>query len=155
MSSTECPIGYQEISGGFCFAKGTEEKTFVEATKACRQLGGFLAEPRSEEISDAISLFNFQRKPFFIGLHAANNGTFYWLIDQGPLSYEDWEGPTPSFVLEPDTGRCVQITTNDRWDDCRCTDKLHYLCQANKGKFYPLVSSSSGIQTDTYSNNSI
>ena len=137
MSSTECPIGYQEISGEFCFAKGTEEETFVEATKACRQLGGFLAEPRSHAISNAITFFDFHQKPFFIGLRDINyNGKFLWQTDYAALTYEDWRTGQPDNYGGQQY--CVQ-NKNDGWSVCRCTEELDYLCQANKGKFYPFV----------------
>ena len=138
MSSTECPIGFREINGKFCFAKGTKKKTFAEATVDCQQLGGFLVEPRSEEISDVITSFDFRPKPFFIGLKNANNGIFLWQTDGAALSYEDWEDGQPDNG-DGDQQYCVQMNNNDRWNVCRCTEELDYLCQATKGKFYPFV----------------
>ena len=138
MSSTECPSGFEEINGDFCFAKGTEKKTFFEAKAACQQLGGFLAEPRSHAISNAITFFDFHQKPFFIGLRdIAYNRNFLWQTDYAALSYKDWEEDQPDNYGAQQ--KCVQINYNYKWDDCKCTEKLDYLCQANKGKFYSLV----------------
>ena len=136
MSSTECPIGFREINGKFCFAKGTKKKTFAEATVDCQQLGGFLVEPRSEEISDVITSFDFRPKPFFIGLKdIAKNGIFHWQTDDAALSYEDWENGQPN--NHGGQQHCVKINivaNNYGWDDVECTEERHYLCQANKSK---------------------
>ena len=139
MSSTECPSGFQDISG-FCFTMGTEKKTFEEATAACQQLGGFLAEPRSEEISNAIKSFAPKHNYFFIGLkdianNNNNNRTFLWQTDNAALSYEDWENGQPN--NHGGQQHCVKINivaNNYGWDDVECTEERHYLCQANKSK---------------------
>ena len=108
MSSTECPIGFRWVNN-FCFAQGTKKKTFVEATVDCQQLGGFLVEPRSDEISFAMKFNDFRPNPFFIGLKDnANNGDFLWQTDNSALSYVDWEEGQPNNWAGEQ--HCVQIT---------------------------------------------
>ena len=128
MSSTECPSGFKEINGKFCFAKGNGMKNFFDAKAACEQLGGFLAEPRSDEISHVITFFEFQ-SDFFIGLRKlSNGGDFHWQTDNAGLSYADWD------YMEPDNFRgnnlCVRINNNYKWEDSHCYIKNYYLCQA-------------------------
>ena len=130
MSSTECPVGFKQINGDFCFAKGTEKKNFIEAKAACQQLGGFLAEPRSDEISYVITFFDFQQQPFYIGLRDMDGyRNFHWQTDNAALSYTDWEEGQPDNYRNQQ--HCVQITKNYYWDDVSCYEVQDYLCQAN------------------------
>ena len=107
------------------------------ARYACQQLGGFLAEPRSDYISNVITFFDFQ-EPFFIGLREKDgDGDFRWQTDWSTLSYTDWD------VGQPDRPEhwpkdCVTINKNDRWDDKNCYVKREYLCQA-KLQWYTLL----------------
>ena len=134
MSSSGCPSGF-DWNNRHCFRKGTEKKTFEEAKTACEQRGGFLAEPRSEAIVYVITQFFDFHAPFFIGLQdTAHDGVFRWQTDNAALSFDDWDEGQPD-----NGGHCVQVNTNYYWGDCSCTEKLNYLCMANKGKFYPLV----------------
>ena len=75
MSSTECPHGFRKIDDRFCFAKGNGKKTFEAATKDCENRLGFLAEPRSQVLINAMAFFHhdFRLQPFFIGLKDFNN----------------------------------------------------------------------------------
>ena len=137
MYSTECPSGFQEISE-FCFKMGTGEKTFDDATKSCQELGGFLAEPRSEELSKAVKYFH-QNQNFFIGLKyngqkdSDGNRIFLWQTDNAALSWKDWD------VNQPNNRNgkqyCVGLNRKYRWDDLSCELKRGYLCQARTGKY--------------------
>ena len=112
---------------------GTGEKTFDDATKSCQELGGFLAEPRSEELSKAVKYFH-QNQNFFIGLKDSGqkdndgNRIFVWQTDNATLSWTDWD------VNQPNNGQqlCVKMIENHRWDDRECTTPLEYICQAHK-----------------------
>ena len=128
-----CPAGFEEIRG-FCFVKGTEEKTFDNATLSCQQLGGFLAEPRSAEASDAVKIFTFQSNYLWIGLHDQDmEGNFRWQTDGAELSYTNWEVNQPN---DYGAGQdCVGLyKTANKWEDAECFLTYEYLCQAEKSK---------------------
>ena len=128
-----CPLGFEEV-GVFCFVKGTGEKTFNDATLSCQKLGGFLAEPRSAEVSDAVKTFTFQSEYMWLGLHDQDmEGDFLWQTDGAELSYTDWHVNQPNDY----GGRqdCVGLyKTAQAWGDAECSLTYEYLCQAEKSK---------------------
>ena len=138
VSSTECPHGFQEIDG-FCLVKGTGEKTFEEATRSCQQLGGFLAEPRTQEINTAVQTFNFQSRFLWIGLtDLAEDETFLWQSNNAGLSYTDWAPNQPNNHQYKQ--HCVGVrkknnNNNKQWNDRKCAEKNEYLCQSCKFSF--------------------
>ena len=110
---------------------GTNQKNFNDARSSCEQLGGFLAEPRSAEVSTAVKTFTFQTEYLWLGLYNME-GTFLWKTDNAELSYTDWEEGRPN-----DYGGvqdCVGLNRNAKWDDRACDQLYDYLCQANKRK---------------------
>ena len=104
-------------------------KTFEEATEACQQMGGFLAEPRSEEVSTALKTLNFTSIWTWIGLRdITEDDTYVWLTDNATLSYTDWYPQEPNSRHE----RCVGISkSNLQWLDLGCHWTNEYICQAN------------------------
>ena len=135
MSSTGCPSGFQEI-GGSCIVLVFEKKTFNEATASCQQLGAFLAEPRSQEISNGLKKLKLGKK-FWIGLRdIAKDRTFVWQTDNATLSYTDWGRGQPNNWRPSGRQHCVVLNHGDkwRWDDQWCEDRHQYLCQKHKRK---------------------
>ena len=113
---------------------GTENKTFDDATNACKELGGFLAEPRSEEINTAVKYFDFKYKQFWIGLRDnLKDRNFHWQTDQSALSYTDWGKNQPN--NHGGSQYCVMIDKKYTWNDRACSAKFEYLCQANKREY--------------------
>merc|ERR1719239_1264503 len=107
LSSEECPTGFQDIDD-FCFMMGSGKKTFKKATEACQQIGGFLAEPRSEEITTALKSLTFTGTHLWIGLHDIDeNRTFGWQTDSEPLPYTNWATNQPD--NENGNQHCVTI----------------------------------------------
>ena len=130
MYPTECPTGFQDIDD-FCFMMGSGKKTFKKATEACQQIGGFLAEPRSEEITTALKSLTFTGTNLWIGLHDIDeNRTFGWQTDSEPLSYTNWATNQPD--NENGNQHCVAISKYHEWDDRYCEYKRDYICQAHK-----------------------
>ena len=130
-----CPSGFKRI-GDFCFVAGTGEKTFEDATAACQELGGFLVEPRSEEISTAVKTFNISSKHIWIGLRDnAKNRNFLWQTDNAALSYNDWDPYNSQPNNRGGNQNCVALIRNNyRWHDIGCDLRRGYLCQAHRGE---------------------
>ena len=135
--ATACPKGFQEI-GPSCFVMGPGEKMFEDATEACQQLGGFLAEPRSAELTTAMKSFDF--KDFlWIGLKANSDRKFHWLSDNAMLSYTNWGLHQPNDYHKGQ--HCVLftvitglLTKKYKWNDSWCQMHRPFVCQAHKRK---------------------
>ena len=109
-------------------------KTFTQATAACQQMGGFLVEPRTEEISKAMRAFNFHVN-LWIGLRDnAKNRNFLWQTNNASLSYTNWDpkGRQPNNLGGNQS--CVALTNNYKWDDIDCELKQEFICQPHRGE---------------------
>ena len=103
----------------------------VEASASCQQMGGFLAEPRSEEMSTALKKIISESAKFWIGIKdSAKNGIFLWQTNNAALSYKDWDVNQPN--NNDGQQLCVKMNENHKWDDRECTTPLEYICQAQK-----------------------
>ena len=116
----------------FCFAKRNEEKTFAEATASCQQLGGFLAELRSEAMTTAVKTLSFETQFLWMGLKDnAKNRNFLWQTNYAALSYNDWYSDQPNNHND----KCVGINKfNLQWYDRPCDLAYEYICQTSLGK---------------------
>jgi len=154
-SLQECPSGFQEI-GGSCFMMGSSKKTFKKATASCQEMGGFLMEPRSKEITTAMKTFKFTGS-IWIGLNDVDkNSIFTWQMNRETLSsYTNWASKQPDNAKGNEY--CVAVTKYGTWDDRYCDYKRAYICQAHKRKtrsceatptsdLVSLVTSSSSLQ---------
>ncbi|KFM77499.1 Macrophage mannose receptor 1, partial [Stegodyphus mimosarum] len=75
----------------------------------------------------------------WIGLHdTIESGSYYW-VDNSELSYTNWAPGEPSFFAL--TEDCVKMAYNEResgvWKDDYCSQKLAFICQAEKDKNLP------------------
>ena len=132
MSSTGCPSGFQEI-GCSCFMMGSDKKTFKKATASCQEMGGFLVEPRSEEITTAVKSFKFTGL-IWIGLNDVDkNRIFTWQTNRETLSYKNWASKQPDNAKGKDY--CVAVTKYGTWNDRYCEYKRAYICQAHKREY--------------------
>ena len=96
-------------------------------------MGGFLVEPRSEEITNAVKTFTFNGL-LWMGLNdIGKNRTFTWQTNRATLSYTNWASKQP----DNDKGNehCVAVTKYGTWDDRYCDDKRAYICQAHKREY--------------------
>ena len=111
---------------------GPGKDNFKKASDKCQQWGGFLVEPKSEEMSTAVKSFNFKSKHLWIGLKGnTKDRTFLWQTNKAALSYTDWADGQPNNLKGKES--CVALNSDYRWDDIKCELKLEYLCQAHKG----------------------
>ena len=134
--SAECPSKFQEFDDS-CYLLGKGKKTFNKATAACKQLGGFLVEPRSEEMSTAVKS-NFNFKDIWIGLlDVTRDRTFVWQSDSEALSYSNWDEDQPNNSKGKES--CVVLGKNGRWNDIKCESKFEFLCQAHKSKLFVFI----------------
>ena len=141
VSSTECPRGFEDVRG-FCFLMETVRKTHDEATASCQNLGGFLAEPRTEEINTAVKSFNYTSY-YWIGIIQAARETYCWQTDNAALGYTDWKIRQPQ---HHDTIRqCGVIdrvtagNSHKKWKLMDCPFKFAYLCQSKKSEFFQAI----------------
>ena len=148
VSSTECPRGFEDVRG-FCFMMGTVKKSHEEATASCQNLGGFLAEPRSEAINTAVKSFNFS-SDYWIGIiyHAARKchdprKCYCWQTDKAALEYTNWDTfqPTHHDTI-PQCGMITRVKKNKhlkKWKLMDCPLKYAYLCQSKKSEFFQAI----------------
>ena len=111
--------------------KKNDKKTFAEATAACQQLGGFLAEPRSAAMTTAVKTFNFTSDFTWIGIQVIS--VYGWLTDNEPLTYNDWFSDQPNNSSD----KCVGMgnAREDRqWFDRPCDILYEYICQTDEGE---------------------
>ena len=133
MYSTDCPVGFEEV-GDFCFVKGNERKNYEDANTACQEMGGFVVEPRTAELSAALSTFTFETDILWIGLtKPTSTSQFVWSTDNKPLtsnSWSNWNQPTLGGNVNL---HCVgTMKNNNKWDDVHCRWLMEFVCQANK-----------------------
>ena len=117
--------------------KRTEEKTFTDATAACEEMGAYLVEPRTVELSNLVKSFTFSTR-FYIGLtDVTEDGTFVWQSDGELVSYTDW------LVDQPNGGinqNCVMLKRYPGgWNDASCDLLRPYVCQAPKRKSFTII----------------
>ena len=105
----------------------------AEASASCQQMGGFLAEPRSEAMTTAMKQIRFQHNHPWIGLKDNNSKDrrFLWQTNYEALSYENWDVGQPNNLWSPHGQHCVALDPNYKWDDIDCELKHEYLCQAH------------------------
>ena len=141
--STDCPSGFEE-NGGFCFMKRTEEKNFTEATAECEEMGAYLVEPRTVEMSNLVKSFEILTfsSRFYIGLtDVTGNGSFVWQSDGELVNYTDWLVGRPK---GQDKRNCVVLKKGkvgevDGWNDVACDLLRPYVCQAPKRKSCTII----------------
>ena len=132
MHSTGCPSGFKNIDG-VCLTVGNGTKTFEEAKTACQQMegNGYLAEPRTQQISTAMEQLNFESTHLWIGLKTMNN----WQSDNAGLTYTDWSEGQPKNNGENQDCVAIEKTTY-KWADINCDEMHNYVCQAKISEYF-------------------
>ena len=127
LHSTACPSGFQNIDG-YCLKIGNGTKSFDEAKVACQDMGGFMAEPRTEEIQTAMKRLTFDSPYLWIGLR--EDSWYKWETDGEALTFAAWDAGQPNnYGGNQD---CAAMRKADHeWDDAVCSQHYGYACQAN------------------------
>jgi len=107
--------------------------TWVEAQEECEQIGGFLAEPKSEShavlleelVESKASIFGINH--WYIGLtDLGREGEWVWQHSREELTYSNWRRHRPVTTFGNDKD-CVAMVYKDNgivWQDFSCTSPL-------------------------------
>ncbi|XP_028415346.1 E-selectin-like [Dendronephthya gigantea] len=110
--------------GSTCYSFQTSKKTWVEANKSCKILGGQLATIDRYSLNQF--LFNhWQKKRVWIGIKKSNSKWCY--PDGKPSPYLRWNTGEPNNVGGNED--CVEMWENGHWNDAPCTLARPFICE--------------------------
>ncbi|CAH3127383.1 unnamed protein product [Pocillopora meandrina] len=131
-----CPIGW-EYYGSSCYKFSSVRKTWTDAAKDCRALGGYLVKI---DDSDEQHFITFKQRSShrtrWIGLSdSAVEGNYRWEGDNTLVNYTYWATDEPNdFAGSED---CVQVwaySSGGLWNDDFCNSEHYYICEKPGGQ---------------------
>ncbi|XP_017149373.1 C-type lectin 37Db-like [Drosophila miranda] len=124
---------FVQIGSRFFYIEELREVNWFSGTNICRQMGGFLASPRSEEELIAIKEKLKKGRQYWLGVSdLAKEGTFVSQAtgDLAPLL--KWSPSQPD--NHGNNEHCVHLQyENFSMNDLPCTYKNYFLCEAGDG----------------------
>ncbi|XP_078702536.1 uncharacterized protein LOC144928204 isoform X2 [Branchiostoma floridae x Branchiostoma belcheri] len=137
-----CEAGYKSLGKG-CFRFSTNQLSFEDSRKICREDGGHLAIVKDStthaQITDYIR--STTNGSHWIGLQLealgagrGRRGLFFW--EDGTLltGWKGWYEGEPSSLGRGGSADCVEMADfqNYAWNDQSCNDEIFYICQTDK-----------------------
>ncbi|KAI8496454.1 hypothetical protein Bbelb_257530 [Branchiostoma belcheri] len=137
-----CEAGYKSLGKG-CFRFSTNQLSFEDSRKICREDGGHLAIVKDStthaQITDYIR--STTNGSHWIGLQLESlgagrgrRGLFFW--EDGTLltGWKGWREGEPSSLGRGGSEDCVEMADfyNYEWNDQSCNDVIFYICQTDK-----------------------
>jgi len=140
-----CPPGWVDSIEGCFYFHYTQALTWTDAQYECERLGGFLAEPRTEEQGDLLKSLAFVEDAFvrveswWIGLtDQGHEGRWIWQHEAENAIYTDWVPGSPSHGVNDADCAVMQQRDEYRWSDTDCTDtRAAPVCQRERGEDGP------------------
>merc|ERR1711936_616910 len=135
-----CPSGWfnsESVNGCFLFLY-SKKVTWAEAQWECEKVGGYLAEPKNEELSDLLTSIAFVENDlanvtsWWIGLSDWSHETRWtWAHSVEDVTYTNW-GPGAPATAQYNTLDCTMIALGDafQWRDVSCLmEEANVICQ--------------------------
>merc|ERR1719264_1898485 len=154
-----CPAGWVNAHNEGCFTfLGEETKlTWIDATLACEQAGGYLAEPQSLEQMEFLAGIAGLEADFtgirnwWIGLtDFSHEGTWIWTHSNQEINEVFW-GPGSPENSPGNSLDCAYLALQENnqlvWKDMTCGEKIAPLCQ--RGDLQPDGSTTTTIISST------
>ncbi|KAM5248072.1 endosialin [Ctenodactylus gundi] len=128
-------------SPGSCYALFPEPRTFLEAWRACRELGGNLATPRTPEEAqrlDSLVGAGPEGKLLWIGLQRQARQCqlqrplrgFTWTTGDQDTAFTNWALPATGGSCTAQRCAALEVSHAHRWREGSCTLPIDgYLCQ--------------------------
>jgi len=121
----------QPGENSLCYAVSESSVNYYNADKFCKDLGGYLAEPRTEKETEYLELIFSPEKNYWIGLtDLADEGEFLWWSDYSIPEYTNWDDRQPDNYDGKED--CVESSgyRGFKWNDLQCIGhSLHAACQ--------------------------
>lgn len=128
-----CPRGWIKFEGS-CYRNIADQKTWPNAERHCRILGGYLARIsrgiEDDFVSQEIALPEYK---VWIGLRRSDTGRSFVWSDNSNSTYSNWGLHEPR---ADDSGRnCVYLFSGEtslEWQTDFCSTRLAYVCERGK-----------------------
>ncbi|XP_041924202.1 macrophage mannose receptor 1 [Alosa sapidissima] len=122
-------------SSHFCykvFKKSSEEKkTWIQAQKFCKAIGGDLISLHSQDQVDALPYYH--DSPAWIGFKMDPQGGFVW-SDESPSDYENWGYGEPNNYNDNEHCTETSFYYSHSWNDRDCEHYVDWICQLRRGQ---------------------
>jgi len=126
-----CPIGWVDsIEGCFLFHY-TKATTWGEAQFECEKVGGFLAEPKTEEQAGLLKSLAFLEYSilgvgsWWIGLSdQSHEARWIWQHSASDMDYSDWAPGSPSYGVNNKDCAMLDVKDSFAWTDRECFESL-------------------------------
>jgi len=118
-----------------CYFVSTTSVNFYQADKFCKQIGGHLAEPRTQEETQYLETILSEGRNYWIGLtDLANEGEFLWWSDYSIPNYTNWDQSEPNNYdgNEDCTESSGYRLPSFRWNDVSCMLNKYAICQKSE-----------------------
>uniref|UniRef100_A0A194AQK7 Putative perlucin n=1 Tax=Pinctada fucata TaxID=50426 RepID=A0A194AQK7_PINFU len=129
-----CDPGWQK-HGSWCFLFGHDAMTWAESAEICREFGGFLAEPSTQDIDSYIMSTTRSTNPkkiFWLGgSDLVQEGKWMWTTTNVPFSYTNWipTDPNDGDARRHEDCLITNWSGDGKWADAGCEWKEYFLCQ--------------------------
>lgn len=139
-SSEGCPDGWVESIEGCFYFHSTQTLSWLEAQAACESIGGYLAEPQTEDQAvllrslATLEQSNLGADIWWIGLtDLMHEGRWLWANSVTDLTYSDWPPMFPRTDDNLQDCGAMEAETGFQWSDKECTELAYPLCQHKQG----------------------
>ncbi|KAM4636535.1 pulmonary surfactant-associated protein D-like [Discoglossus pictus] len=115
-------------AGSKLYVTNGVETNYDNAKVQCANAGGQLAAPRNAEENQAVATIVSQHNRLaFLGITDLQTRRIFRYINGEALSYTNWNNGEPN--NEKGVERCVEMFTNGKWNDKRCSEKRLTICE--------------------------
>ncbi|XP_035670035.1 uncharacterized protein LOC118411665 [Branchiostoma floridae] len=127
-----CPPGWTSYHDN-CFLTSSDQRSWQDASSACRQMGGDLASiSTATEQALLTSLLAGVPGNTWIGLNDRSIHMYFQWIDGLQPTFTDWDNNQPN-DWSGNTENCVQVNNNNgHWNDAACDQPANYACKKPK-----------------------
>ncbi|XP_022224393.2 C-type lectin 37Db-like isoform X2 [Drosophila obscura] len=118
---------FVQIGSRFFYIEQNHRVSWFSATCICRQMGGYLASPRSEEEWNGIKEKLTQNRVYWLGISdLANEGSYLSQATGNLAPFLKWKSGEPNDQLNNEN--CVEV--RPEMNDNYCTLKNYFICEA-------------------------
>jgi len=131
-----CPTGFTLLNDA-CYAIGTAEVTYAEATQTCESLGAKVVEPTSlashKLVHDWVYGSFRSDVKYWIGVTRNADGNFAYASSGDALAFTLWNDGEPN--NSGNNENCVNINQDEdsyvegKWNDLSCDKQARFVCE--------------------------
>ncbi|XP_022214921.2 C-type lectin 37Db-like [Drosophila obscura] len=121
---------FVQIGSRFFYIEQHHRVNWFSATSICRQMGGYLASPRSEDELNGIKEKLTRDRYYWLGISDLGNEGLFLSVATGKMaSFLKWSSGEPNNRGKNE--RCVELRSDFLMNNNACTFKTYFICEAS------------------------